>query len=536
MTDNFPNELLNDLEKLFSSGKNYDVIIKAGKCGNLKTFYTHSLILSSRSTYFKAALSKYWARKKNGKIIFKKPNIDPKIMELILRYIYIGVIDLDKWKGIEILKYFVASDELNLKNLCDYIEGYIIEKQANFFNENPNEVLQTIFHYESLTSLKDFYLKLICDNPEVLFESRTFLTIDKSILILLIQRDDLNMKEYEIWSYVLKWGIAQMSEINDLSNWAKEDLIELEEILHDLIPLIRWVQIPPKIFHQNISPFKKIFPENIYDDIIGYYLNPDSPPRSLLLSQPRNPSFKIINKKHFSIISSWIDNQKEYYNIKNIPYSFELLYSATRDGFDSEKFHELCDDKGPTLIVAKIKDTGKLIGGYNIKSWKFQAISNNNFLFSFSNQNDFDSPIIARCASATNLIDSNIIHDPGFINLSGLVIKDDTIECTSINSFPEIKSFVNIGQKFSIEDCEVIKITKLSEFISDIDSLVITLYQKYKIDKIYSIVKSILQGSARILIIIFQNERINSIVKYILQGRDKILVNIFEKGRINSIT
>jgi hypothetical protein len=80
-----PDELLNDFEKLLSNGNNYDVIIKAGKNENIRSFYTHSLILSSRSTYFKAALSKNWVHKKHGIIVFNKPNIDPKIMELILK-------------------------------------------------------------------------------------------------------------------------------------------------------------------------------------------------------------------------------------------------------------------------------------------------------------------------------------------------------------------------------------------------------------------------------------------------------------------
>ncbi|CAB4386641.1 unnamed protein product [Rhizophagus irregularis] len=161
-----PDELLNDFEKLLSSGNNYDVIIKAGKNENIRSFYTHSLILSSRSTYFKAALSKNWARKKYGIVVFNKPNINPKIMELILKYIYTGTIELDKQKGLDILKYLVASDEICFGNLHNYIESYIIEKQEKFLNEDPTEVLQTILHYESLTSIKNFYLHATRDGFE----------------------------------------------------------------------------------------------------------------------------------------------------------------------------------------------------------------------------------------------------------------------------------------------------------------------------------------------------------------------------------
>ena len=84
MTDNFLDDLLDDYGQLLFSESDYDVIIEAGENGNTKKFFVHSLILSLRSSYFRVALSETWARKKNEKIIFKKPNIDPKIMELLL--------------------------------------------------------------------------------------------------------------------------------------------------------------------------------------------------------------------------------------------------------------------------------------------------------------------------------------------------------------------------------------------------------------------------------------------------------------------
>ncbi|POG82120.1 hypothetical protein GLOIN_2v1498896 [Rhizophagus irregularis DAOM 181602=DAOM 197198] len=310
-------------------------------------------------------------------------------------------------------------------------------------------------------------------------------------------------------------------DIDNLFNWTEENFIELGKIISDFIPLIRWVQISPKLFYQKIFPFKRLFPENIFDDIVGYYIDPDSLPKSIILLQPRKPSFssEIINKKHFAIISSWIDKENKYYEIKNIPYSFELLYSATKDGFDSTRFHELCDDKGPTLIIAKIKDTGKLIGGYNPGSWKFNTISDNHFLFSFKNENNVRSPIITR---AVNLNSSSSIHDPDFINLFDLFIKDNTLECNSTSSFPGTKFFINVGQKFLMEDYEVFKITKLSKLIknekitkSQVNLTTEFIIAKHKIDKISSFVKFTLQECAKILVNTFG--RINSIMKFSVQ-------------------
>ncbi|PKC75339.1 hypothetical protein RhiirA1_436347, partial [Rhizophagus irregularis] len=84
-------------------------------------------------------------------------------------------------------------------------------------------------------------------------------------------------------------------------------------------------------------------------------------------------------------------------------------------------------------------------------------------------------------------------------------LRDNTLECNSTSSFPGTKFFINVGQKFLMEDYEVFKITKLSEFI----------IAKHKIDKISSFVKFTLQECAKILVNTFG--RINSIMKFSVQ-------------------
>jgi len=46
----------------------------------------------------------------------------------------------------------------------------------------------------------------------------------------------------------------------------------------------------------------------------------------------------------------------------------DLLYKASRDGWFPSTFHELCDDKGPTLVLAK-SEHGHIFGGYAEKDW-----------------------------------------------------------------------------------------------------------------------------------------------------------------------
>ena len=78
-------EVANDLEKLLENEKDYDVIIYAGENENVKEIHAHSLILSTRSQYFCTAFSNKWAEKKDGKYIFKKPNISLHFFKIILR-------------------------------------------------------------------------------------------------------------------------------------------------------------------------------------------------------------------------------------------------------------------------------------------------------------------------------------------------------------------------------------------------------------------------------------------------------------------
>ena len=50
------------------------------------------------------------------------------------------------------------------------------------------------------------------------------------------------------------------------------------------------------------------------------------------------------------------------------PEEFRLLFRASRDGFSSQAFHQTCDGKGPTVVLAKSIE-GHLFGGYTETSW-----------------------------------------------------------------------------------------------------------------------------------------------------------------------
>ena len=85
MSPKFWAELSSDYEKLFETELGYDVIIYVGEEQNVREIHAHSNILNIRSQYFRTAFSNEWAEKKDGKFIFRKPNISPQLFNIILR-------------------------------------------------------------------------------------------------------------------------------------------------------------------------------------------------------------------------------------------------------------------------------------------------------------------------------------------------------------------------------------------------------------------------------------------------------------------
>ena len=66
----------------------------------------------------------------------------------------------------------------------------------------------------------------------------------------------------------------------------------------------------------------------------------------------------------------------------------ELLYRGTRDGSESNVFHNKCDNQGPTICLIK-NDKGNIFGGYASISWSSDSgqykSANDSFLFTLTN-------------------------------------------------------------------------------------------------------------------------------------------------------
>ena len=70
--------------------------------------------------------------------------------------------------------------------------------------------------------------------------------------------------------------------------------------------------------------------------------------------------------------------------------SVKLLYNASKDGWAVSKFHELCDNKGPTISIVTLQD-GRIVGGYSPISWGLNSWIDNTEVFLFDDNKKYTS-------------------------------------------------------------------------------------------------------------------------------------------------
>ncbi|RHZ60893.1 hypothetical protein Glove_350g34 [Diversispora epigaea] len=204
MTTKFLDRLSNDLTQLLEDPIDYNV-------PNNQIFKIHSYILQSRSPYFKKKFNETPFNDDHVKVL-KPHDISVKVFDIIIKYIYDGIISLEK------LKF------------------------AQFY--------QTSYQVKNFNKIQDFCNDIITKHPNTIFESENFLTLPEDALISIIKRDDLQLEESKVWEYVIRWGKAKNTILpTNIEEWKSDDFITLKQCL----PHIRYFNI------SNIDVLDKLF-------------------------------------------------------------------------------------------------------------------------------------------------------------------------------------------------------------------------------------------------------------------------------------
>ncbi|CAB4444569.1 unnamed protein product [Rhizophagus irregularis] len=282
--------------------------------------------------------------------------------------------------------------------------------------------------------------------------SDKFINLKALLLELLLKRDDFALDEIIIWEDLIKWGLAQNPTIpKDVNKWSKEQFTIMERALHG---------------------FQKLLPKQLVYEITEYNMVPDKK-SNINIQTPRKQKLSLkfgsslIDSNHFAIFTSWIDEKDNlYYNFENIPYNFNLLYRASRDGMDTSKqFRNNCNNKGATIVITQVKGTNQIIGGYNPLVWDSTHSSNStkvttdSFIFSFADKKDINTAIIGRVKNTNSAIFCAGTLGPAFGPGADLYCTSgkQSWECSSQNHYYSI----NLPfRTFFAEDYEVFQVVK----------------------------------------------------------------------------
>ncbi|GES90281.1 BTB/POZ protein [Rhizophagus clarus] len=296
----FPNLSQNYIE-ILEDDEYYDVTIEVGEDPNVKIFRAHMIILYHRSPFLRRTLS---SNKKNDNGILthiKFSNILPEIFKIILKYIYGGIISLNEQEPSEILKILAAADQLLLQELIEYLQKYLIENKSDWMEQNFELIYQTSFKSNSLLELQQYCTNLMAKSPEKVFKSLDFTSIPEKSLLSLIKRDDLQMKEIEIWEHVLKWGLEKNATLlPDPTTWSDDDFKMMKNTLEHCLPLVRFFSLSSDDFFQNVRPYKKILKHQLYEELLESYLNSSCEPSEDILL-PRYPTLSYVMDMDYAL-------------------------------------------------------------------------------------------------------------------------------------------------------------------------------------------------------------------------------------------
>ncbi|POG62884.1 BTB/POZ protein [Rhizophagus irregularis DAOM 181602=DAOM 197198] len=117
MPTQFFSKLSQNYIELLKDDEYYDTTIEVGEDPNVKIFRTHMNILCYRSPYLRRALASKKRSNDNGLVHIKLSNISPEIFQIIIEYIYGGILSLEEQDTSDFFKVLAAADVLHLQEL-----------------------------------------------------------------------------------------------------------------------------------------------------------------------------------------------------------------------------------------------------------------------------------------------------------------------------------------------------------------------------------------------------------------------------------
>jgi hypothetical protein len=264
-----------------------DVVFVVGT--QRREFPCHRTVFAAQSKVFEAML--YGSMKEAHTKEIPLPTIEPRVFELLQRYMYTGCMDL---KPDDVFPVMSAADQYDLPDLkreCGKMAHECI---------NPENVA-TALHESSMMRehwLINECLKFIDQNASTVVESDAFLDLSEEDVLTIIQRDSVVLDEIDLFRAVIRWGKAQ--QVNRSHFEPENKIPDLPVILKNVLPHIRLAQISPKDLIRIIKP-TNVFPLETLFHVMSYHAAPEDVDHKGVIYQPRQQAFIVLSAlRHWS--------------------------------------------------------------------------------------------------------------------------------------------------------------------------------------------------------------------------------------------
>eukprot|EP01080_Neovahlkampfia_damariscottae_P008315 gene8315-139_t len=365
-------KLAEHLSKYFNSGKYSDVSFEIDS----KKIMAHKFILATRSKTFSDMFS-------DGKSSYTIPKISYQTFHDSLQFAYTGQIEIDQNNVDDII---VCSDRYGITALKVFCFEYRIK------SVDKDTVIPTImkgkrkeFEYDA-SELIDLCFKYLEKNTHEVVKSKTFSQLDEDGVITLCKSGELVIGEVDLFDGVLKWGNVA----------AKTDNSTLDNVLKNILPLIRFPMMDADYLEKTVKPLNLISKDDL-KEAIHFQKHPENYTKSKSEKfKPRGSLFiggTLISPADGLKLDSYLDKGRK-------GKIWKCIYKATKDGFSSQNFHKHCDKKGASITVVK-STNGNIFGGfcplewnssgnyqYNKDSWMFSLINSKKKFLQFPQMNN----------------------------------------------------------------------------------------------------------------------------------------------------
>ena len=344
-------------------------------------------------------------------------------------------------KNINTYEFNLISNNGNNFNINISYDNCILKIISNGQNNDSKNIYQCISFIDEIKKIRYF---LQFENIQEIFNELQFLIKQNKNLVSLNEKDSYLELTFKLPNSKNEQIIFKLENENgfSLSNYLilKENF---SQVLQEINKLKEKVFILEKdnfeLKKDNFELKKEI--ENIKNILIKK-------------NQLDEINSKIENLN--SLICNEEDNKliKNYINPNQI-IKAELLYRLSRDGNSIKKFHELCDNKGATLVLYRTQN-GMKLGGFSPLPWDTNSAGFKNdwdtFIFSLTRKEKYPKK------SVSYSIYCNSSYGPYF-HCFGVDGNMEILKIYNGSYFQGLEKVSNTDNTYNLNEVEIFKIT-----------------------------------------------------------------------------